>query len=155
VLSKVTALGELVQVFLKNWSRNSYIHTGLASYYWPQVIGDALKGKTEVCQVKNGVLWIKTPDPALANNLTFFKKDIINKYRQYLGGKTIQGIRITVGEISLVDDFGYKGKTKKELPPPQDLPVPAAIETITDPDLKQAFSRFYYSHEKRKREVDD
>lgn len=103
--------------------------------------------------MKNGILWIKTPDPALAYNLTFFKNDIINKYRRYLGRKTIQGLRITVGELSMIDDYGQEGKTKTEIPPPQDLPVPAAFEAITDPDLKQAFSRFYYSHEKRKKEV--
>lgn len=153
MLSKVTFLGDLVQVLLKNWSQKSQIYTGLASYYWPQVIGDALKDKTEVSQVKNGILWVKTPDPALAYNLTFFKKEIINKYRRYLGGKTIQGLRITVGELNLVDDYGKKGETNVERRPIKDIPLPAAIEAINDPDLKQAFSRFYYSHEARKREA--
>ena len=70
-MRKVTPLAQIITGFLTNWSQNSPMQTGLAAYYWPQVIGEALKDKTEVSQVKNGILWIKTPDPALAYNLTF------------------------------------------------------------------------------------
>jgi hypothetical protein len=146
----VTPLAQIITGFLTNWSQNSPMQTGLAAYYWPQVIGEALKDKTEVSQVKNGILWIKTPDPALAYNLTFFKKEIINKYRRYLGKKNIRGVRVTVGALSAVDVDDQKGKTKGKLLPASDLTLPAALTEIKDSDLKKAFTNFYYAHERRK-----
>ncbi|HHT48098.1 MAG TPA: DUF721 domain-containing protein [Firmicutes bacterium] len=149
-MRKVTPLAQIITGFLTNWSQNSPMQTGLAAYYWPQVIGEALKDKTEVSQVKNGILWIKTPDPALAYNLTFFKKEIINKYRRYLGKKNIRGVRVTVGALSAVDVDDQKGKTKGKLLPASDLTLPAALTEIKDSDLKKAFTNFYYAHERRK-----
>ncbi|HEY8391487.1 MAG TPA: DUF721 domain-containing protein [Capillibacterium sp.] len=151
-MNEVTSLAQIIKGFLKDWSRNSPVQTGLAAYYWPQVIGEALKEKTEVSQVKNGILWIKTPDPALAYNLTFFKKEIINKYRRYLGKKSIQNVRITVGALSLVDGKAQKREKNKESPPALQISLPAEIASIHDPELKQAFTSFYYAHERwRKR----
>ena len=149
-MRKVTPLAQIITGFLTNWSQNSPMQTGLAAYYWPQVIGEALKDKTEVSQVKNGILWISTPDPALAYNLTFFKKEIINKYRRYLGKKNIRGVRVTVGALSAVDVDDQKGKTKGKLLPASDLTLPAALTEIKDSDLKKAFTNFYYAHERRK-----
>lgn len=149
-MSKVASLAQIIEGFMTNWSRSSLLQTGLASYYWPRVIGEALKEKTEVSQVKNGILWVKTPDPALAYNLTFFKKEIINKYRRYLGKKNIRGVRVTVGALSAVDVDDQKGKTKGKLLPASDLTLPAALTEIKDSDLKKAFTNFYYAHERRK-----
>lgn len=146
----MTPLTEIVKVFLKGWSQKSHVQTGLAYYYWPQVIGESLKDKTEVSQVKNGILWIKTPDPALAYNLTFYKNEIITKYRRFLGEKSIRGVRITVGALTSAYDYDEKGKTRKVSSQTKDLSLPEAVEEINDPDLKQAFSRFYYAHQTRK-----
>ena len=138
---------------MKGWSQKNHVQTGLAYYYWPQVIGDSLKDKIEVSRVRNGILWVKTPDPALAHNLTFFKSEIINKYRRFLGGNYIRNVRITVGALTAVYDQKTTEKTRKELVRVQDIPLPEAIDTIKDPDLKQAFSRFYYAHQARKLRV--
>lgn len=149
-MNKVVSLAQIIEVFLTHWSRSSLVQTGLASYYWPQVIGDSLKEKTEVSHVKNGILWIKTPDPSLAYNLTFFKKEIINKYRRYLGKKNIRGVRITVGALTGVDVYAKKRETNPKPSSAVEFPLPAAIAKINDPDLKQAFTSFYYAHERRK-----
>lgn len=152
-MSKVTSLAHIIKGFLTSWSRNPHVQTGLACYYWPQVIGDSLKDKTEVSQVKNGVLWIKTPDPALAYNLTFFKKEIINKYHRYLGKKNIRGVRVTVGALTRAEVCEKKGKTRGELLPLSELSLPPAIAEIDDADLKRVFTQFYYAHERRKMRV--
>lgn len=149
----MTPLTEIVQAFVNSWAQKAHVQTGLAYYYWPQVIGESLSDKTEVCQVKNGILWIRTPDPALAHNLTFFKNEIIAKYKCLLGKKSIHGVRITIGALTRVDDQKTTGKTRKEPSRVQHLPLPEAIEAIPDPDLKQAFSRFYYAHQARRPEV--
>ncbi|NLY90550.1 MAG: DUF721 domain-containing protein [Firmicutes bacterium] len=149
-MSKVASLAQIIEGFMTNWSRSSLLQTGLASYYWPRVIGEALKEKTEVSQVKNGILWVKTPDPALAYNLTFFKKEIINKYRRFLGKENIRGVRITVGALSGVDVYPKKRENNSKSSSVPALSLPAEIVSIPDPDLKQAFTSFYYAHERWK-----
>jgi hypothetical protein len=103
-------------------------------------------------RLSNGVLWVKTPDPSLAYNLTFFKKEIINKYQRYLGRKLIRDLRVTVGELSLVHDSGRTGKNSKE--PLFLSPLPPAlaqeVEQISDPELKNVFLRFYHRHQTMK-----
>lgn len=101
-------------------------------------------------QVKNGILWVKTPDPALAHNLTFFKKEIMTKYQRLLGENFIRNVRITVGAVTSGFDHKTTAQTRKEPVRAHDLPLPAAIEGIEDPALKQAFSRFYCAHQARK-----
>ena len=100
--------------------------------------------------VKNGILWVKTPDPSLAHNLSFFKNEIIAKYQFFLGKNVIRNVRITIGASSGLDQKTKNGQTKAETVRVCDLSLPAAIDGIADPALKQAFSRFYYAHQARK-----
>lgn len=134
---------------MSDWAQNNRAKTGLVLYYWPNVIGDKLKTKTEAVRVSNGILWIKTPDPSLAYNLTFFKKEIINKYQKYLGKKIIREVRVTVGELALVYDSGKKGENSKNSLTEPFLPPTLAqeLEQIADPELKSAFIRFYHQHQ--------
>ncbi|HBG17033.1 MAG TPA: hypothetical protein DDW93_09660 [Firmicutes bacterium] len=152
-MNKVNPLSEIVQGFLINWSQDNRAKTGLALYYWPKVIGDELKTKAEAVQVRNGILWIKTPDPSLAYNLTFFKKEIINKYQKYLGAKTIRSVRVTIGDLTDNYDYGKKGEDSRGSL--ESIKIPSIIDKemkqIKDPELKKVFANFYKRHESIKK----
>lgn len=150
MIKQITPLTEIVQGFLRGWSDKAHIKTGLACYYWPRVIGDALKDKTEVYRVRNGILWVRTPDSALAHNLTFFKNEIIAKYRCFLGKNFVRSVRITIGALTTDAEPKTTGKTGPEPVRVHDPPLPNAVEIIKDPTLKQAFIRFYCAHQGRK-----
>jgi hypothetical protein len=147
LINTVKSISEVVQGFVKSWSRSNRIKTGLALYYWPKVIGDDLKTKTEAVMMKNGTLWVKTPDPTLAYNLTFFKKEIIKKYNKYLGPGIIRTVRVMIGDITQDYDFAKKEEIKTanniQIPPK----ISEKMEEIRDPELKQVFMNFYKRHE--------
>lgn len=147
MINKVKSISEIVQGFVKGWPRSDRVKTGLALYYWPKVIGDDLKTKTEAVMMKNGTLWVKTPDPTLAYNLTFFKKEIIKKYNKYLGPGMIRTVRVIIGDITQ----DYAIVKEKEIKISNDLQIPPQInkkiDEIKDPELKQAFVNFYKRHE--------
>ncbi|NLW55969.1 MAG: DUF721 domain-containing protein [Firmicutes bacterium] len=157
MINKVSALSEIVQSFLSNWKQNNKVKSGLVFYYWPKVIGEQLKTKTEAVRFSNGILWIKTLDPSLAYNLTFFKKEILNKYQRYLGRKLVRDVRVTVGELSLDHDSGKTGKNSKEPNFQSSLPPALAqeVEQIADPDLRKVFIRFYHRHQTSKKRVEE
>src|SRR5690606_2384083 len=72
---------------------------GLALYFWPRVAGKELETKAKAERVKNGILWVKCPDQAFSYNLSFFKKEIMRKYRRLLGPGVIRSVRIVTGEV--------------------------------------------------------
>ena len=157
MINNVSALAEVVQGMLSSWMQNNQVKSGLALYYWPKVIGEQLVTKTEAVRVSNGILWIKTPDPTLAYNLTFFEKEIIKKYQRYLGRKLIHDLRVTVGALSLVHDSSKTGKNSKGLLSASPLPPAFAqeVEQISDPELRTVFLRFYHRHQMMKNEMEE
>lgn len=131
---------------LKKIPGGGKIKDGLAMYYWPKVIGPDLAGKTEAVKISNGRLWIKTPDPTLTQNLTFFSRQIIDKYASLMGPGIVRSIRIITGSITIQQTPDLKEDHKKTLINEEELQIPPEITTIEDEDLKKVFTRLYRRH---------
>lgn len=117
----------------------------MALYYWPRIIGEQLADKVEAERLSNGILWLKTVDPSLTQNLIFFKKQIIRKYNRILGSRTIRSVRIVTGEVRTKkknDDQQRPLELKEEF----EVKLPESINTIKDEELRDAFSRFFRYH---------
>jgi len=117
----------------------------MALYYWPQVIGDKLIFKIKAERVTNGILWLKTNDPSLTQNLTFFRKQIIRKYNRFLGPGVVRAVRIVTGETGIAQ----KAENKKEkiiIKEKFKNKFPQKLEEIKDEELKDAFSHFFRYH---------
>lgn len=119
------------------------VKEGLALYFWPRVAGKELAAKAKAERVKSGILWVKCPDPAFSYNLHFFKKEILQKYRRFLGEGVIRSVRIVTGEVAdplpaAEEDFPRRIEAPRGsfLPPPE-------IKEIKDSGLKEAYIRFY------------
>ena len=56
----------------------------------------------------------KNPDPALAHNLTFFKNEIIAKYRAFGREHSVRSVRITIGALNTDEEPKTTGKTEPE-----------------------------------------
>lgn len=137
------ALGEVYREIIERMPGHGRLKEGLALYYWPRVAGKELQEKARAERVKNGILWVKCPDPAFSYNLNFFKKEIIKKYRRILGSGVIRSVRIVTGEIEILQyNEGKKGFRKSVLMPRQEDPPPE-IKVVEDSGLKKAYIRFY------------
>ncbi|NLZ43724.1 MAG: DUF721 domain-containing protein [Clostridia bacterium] len=116
---------------------------GLALYFWPRVAGKELAAKAKAERVKNGILWVKCPDPAFSYNLLFFRKEILKKYRRFLGEGVIRSGRIVTGEVEdlpLAAEEGYPCRV--EAPRGSFIPPPE-IKEVKDSGLREAYIRFY------------
>ncbi|HEY8345478.1 MAG TPA: DUF721 domain-containing protein [Bacillota bacterium] len=139
------SLHEICQGLIKQWSNQERLKEGLALYYWPRIIGDQLADKIEAERLSNGILWLKTADPSLTQNLIFFKKQIMRKYNQILGSRAIRTVRIETGEVRT------KRKNKDQRRPLElkeefEVKIPESISKIKDEELRDAFSRFFRYH---------
>lgn len=144
-INKMVSLHELCQGMLSKWSKKERLREGLALYYWPRIIGDKLANKIVAERVSKGILWLKTSDPSLTQNLTFFKKQIIYKYNRMLGSGVIRSVRIVTGEVNIRrknEDPLKKVETKVD----NEVKIPQSINEIKDEELRDAFSNFFKYH---------
>lgn len=60
---------------------------------WPQVVDERAGKNTEPIKIKNRTLYVAAASPAWAQELSFLKKEIINKFNQKAGEEAIFDIR--------------------------------------------------------------
>lgn len=60
---------------------------------WSLVVDERVGKNTEPVKIKNRTLFVATANPVWAQELSFLKKEIIDKFNQQAGGKVIFDIR--------------------------------------------------------------
>lgn len=143
-LHSPVSLTEICHGILAGVPGGEKIKEGLALYFWPKVIGKELAAKTRAVRIKDGTLWVVSPDPVLVQNLTFYKKQIIKKYVKVMGLMVVRSVRIITGEIpeenSREKEYGIIKNDYYDISPPEESNL------IKDPDLYKAFTSFYRTH---------
>jgi hypothetical protein len=95
VYSVKTALQSLMnQLRIQN-----KIKQQMACLIWDRVVGSEIRSNTRPAYVKSGILFVMTKSSSWANQLTFFKDDLIKKINNSLGEKIIKDIRFQVGFV--------------------------------------------------------
>jgi len=65
---------------------------------WPQVVDDRVGKNTEPVKIKNRTLYVAAASPAWAQELSFLKREIINKFNLMAGEEVISDIRFKSAE---------------------------------------------------------
>lgn len=131
----------LLKSMVRHWHGYNRLMEGLAVYYWPRVIGPAFSRKTMAEKVMAGTLWVRTEEPTIAHQLSFFIPRILKGYRELIGDGVIKNVRFTVGNIktSISLENGseevYIGDEKVSIPDS----IMDAANVINDEKLKQSF----------------
>lgn len=137
------------QLFRRNggWKR---LQGELSVYYWPRIAGSEIGDKTEPTHFRNGYLYIKTDNPALAHQLSFFSAEIVKRYHQQLGLENLKGIKIRIGAITGKATVPQASDPAGELSASERNWITSCAEQISDPQLakrfKETMSRFYLQH---------
>lgn len=64
---------------------------------WNRVVGERVGKQTEANKIKNRVLYVSTKTAAWAQELSFLKKEIIEKFNEEAGEEAIRDIRFRSG----------------------------------------------------------
>lgn len=73
----------------------------LCSYLalWEEVVDKSISKNAAAVKVSNGTLYVTTSSPTWAQELTFLKQDIIEKFNDKAGREVIRDIRFRTGTL--------------------------------------------------------
>ncbi len=107
---------------------------------WEEAVGSQVAGRTRPVAVRNRRLTVAVDSPAWAQQLSFLKKDLLQRFETLLGAGVIEDIFLTSGPV--------EQEPKEELPTEAEE-IPLTPETvraideeasrIADVELREAF----------------
>ncbi|MGE5598563.1 MAG: DUF721 domain-containing protein [Bacteroidota bacterium] len=135
-------LGRILDDLARRGGLAPRLRAGMAVEYWPRVVGPQVAGRTEAGPVRNRVLFVRTPDPGLAHQLSLMEREILKRYARLLGGPYLSGVRPQIGEISLPAGKDPPAEDKPlEISENQARKFASLAEEIKDPEIAAAFLR--------------
>ncbi|MGQ9778986.1 MAG: DciA family protein [Bacillota bacterium] len=138
-------LGFLLDQVTAKMGLAAKLRQGLAVFLWPQVVGKEIARQTSCGPVLRGLLFVKTPNPALAHQLTLMEKEILLRYRKIMGGSYLRGIRVKIGQLEEEKQeepsFSAAPAETKPLPPEKEAKIKELAGKIPDPELAAVFFR--------------
>jgi predicted nucleic acid-binding Zn ribbon protein len=124
VMRGANPLARVLENVINPMESSARIHESLALAYWPRVAGAQAAAATQVDQVRDGVLIVRTKSAVWSHELTLHKARLLQGLNRMLGGKFITDIL-----------FRAQGLNRPEVP--ADPETPTAEELAAVP-LEQA-----------------
>jgi predicted nucleic acid-binding Zn ribbon protein len=90
-------IGRAIDSALKEHDLEAAIRPHRAVVLWAEIVGEVLAAASEAEVVRSGVLFVRARSTTWANELTFYKAEILQKINQRLGGKVIEDIHFKAG----------------------------------------------------------
>ena len=141
----IERLGEVLETSLKRLDLNARLDDYGVWTIWNQTVGAAIARNAQPEKIRNGTLMVKVSSPVWMQQLQFMKEMIAAKLNEQLKGTVVKNIFFVVGRIDLPPD---------ESPPPAAATAPhlvdaSFIETIDDPEIRDAFKKLLSSFARR------
>jgi len=141
----IERLGDVLEISLKRLDLNSRLDDYGVWTIWNQTVGNAIARNAQPEKIRNGTLMVKVSSPVWMQQLQFMKEMIVAKLNEQLKNDVVKNIFFVVGRIAApVDDT----------PPPKPSTPPrlvdaSFIETIDDPEIRDAFKTLLSSFARR------
>nr|ART40011.1 K203 [uncultured bacterium] len=141
----IERLGDVLETSLKRLDLNARLDDYGIWTIWNQTVGAAIARNAQPEKIRNGTLMVKVSSPVWMQQLQFMKEMIADKLNEQLQSTVVKNIFFVVGRIDVPAD---------EAPPPQPSTPPrlvdaSFIETIDDPEIRDAFKKLLNSFARR------
>jgi hypothetical protein len=153
-LQPIDRVGDVLGNSLKRLELSSRLDEYGVWPIWNDVVGKTIAVNAQPEKIRNGTLFVKVTSPVWMQQLQFMKQMIAEKLNQRLKREIVKNIFFVVGRVD------------SPSPPETATAVPLAatdqepkidqrfLETVTDPELRQAFKRLLKSYSRRQRRQD-
>jgi hypothetical protein len=117
---------------------------------WDEVVGKTIALNAQPEKIRNGTLFVKVTSSVWMQQLQFMKEMIAEKLNHRLNREVVKNIFFVVGRID------SPGPTEPVTPPStpavdQEPKIdPQFLESVSDPDLRQAFKKLLKSYSRRR-----
>jgi predicted nucleic acid-binding Zn ribbon protein len=150
-LQPIDRIGDVLGNSLKRLELSSRLDEYGVWPIWNDVVGKTIAVNAQPEKIRNGTLFVKVTSAVWMQQLQFMKQMIAEKLNQRLKKEIVKNIFFVVGPIH------------SPSPPETTAAAPSAamdherkvdqqfLETVTDPELRQAFKRLLKSYSRRQR----
>jgi predicted nucleic acid-binding Zn ribbon protein len=118
-------LGSLIAASLRGLDLQKRVQEQSCLLVWDEVVGDQVADAAQPEFVRDGVLFVTTKSPVWANELTFYKADMIARLNKRVGGAVLKEIVLKAGKVR-----------RRSMPRAENLPEAPDPEGIELSDLE-------------------
>jgi predicted nucleic acid-binding Zn ribbon protein len=149
--SQISRAGAVLDQSLKRLELGKRLDEYAVWPIWNDVVGKVVANNAQPEKIRNGTLFIKVSSPVWMQQLQYMKEMIAEKLNQRLGAEIVKNLFFVVGRIAPLDreGAGSADAAKAEQTPPRAVDMDF-LQSITDPDIRQAFERLLKSFARRK-----
>jgi len=145
--SQVERLGDVLSMSLKRSPLGRRLDEYGVWPVWSEVVGAPIARNAQPEKIRNGTLFVKVASPVWMQQLQFMKIMIVEKINQRLKADIVKNIFFVVGKI----DSDVTEEKPHAAPPQTAVPAErplddAFVESIENPEIRQAFKRLLRSY---------
>jgi predicted nucleic acid-binding Zn ribbon protein len=148
---QIERLGQVLDKSLKRME----ISTRLDEYgvwpIWNDIVGTTIARNAQPEKIRNGTLFVKVTSPVWMQQLQYMKEMIAQKLNQRLKTDVVKNIFFVVGRVN-----AETVEIESQSPPsaaagPDSRPNEDFLESVRDPEIRQAFKRLLKGYSRRQR----
>jgi hypothetical protein len=139
--STIDRLGDVLEISLKRLDLNARLDDYGVWTIWNQTVGTAIARNAQPEKIRNGTLMVKVSSPVWMQQLQFMKDMIAAKLNEQLKSPVVKNIFFVVGHIDVPSE---ENAAPVAAAPPR-LVDASFIETIADPEIREAFHKLLRS----------
>ena len=145
----VERLGEVLDKSLKRLELAPRLDEYGVWPVWNDVVGAPIARNAQPEKIRNGTLFVKVGSPVWMQQLQFMKEMITEKLNQRLGTPVVKNIFFVVGKV---ESEAIEVETQPATPssPESSELDEEFLNSLTDPEIRQAFKRLLRSYMRRK-----
>ena len=117
---------------------------------WNEVVGKTIAANAQPEKIRNGTLFVKVTSSVWMQQLQFMKEMIAEKLNHRLNREVVKNIFFVVGRIdspAWAETVTTPSKPAVDEEPKID---PKFLDSVTDPELRQAFKKLLKSYSRRR-----
>ncbi len=114
---------------------------------WNQTVGDQIAAKAQPSRYSNGVLTVNVVSAPWMQQLTFMKRDIIQRLNDRIGKELVREIYLKAGRPPAAEPAPQREKpAKRALSQIERDAIAAAVAQVGNAELRQAFAELMAEH---------
>ena len=94
-----TGVGSLLSKLLQGLEMESKVKEQMCALVWDEVVGERVAGAAQPEFVRDGRMFVVTKSPVWANELTFYKEEMIRNLNRRVGGDALKEIVFKAGRF--------------------------------------------------------
>jgi hypothetical protein len=148
---QIERLGQVLQKSLQRLELSTRLDEYGVWPIWNDVVGPTIARNAQPEKIRNGTLFIKVTSPVWMQQLQYMKEMIAERLNQRLKTNLVKNLFFVVGQVNIESVEGEAKPTPESSTPLQDRLNEDFLESVSDPEIRQAFKRLLKSYSRRQR----